>query len=116
MPSSREFWRKARSSVRDVPESAASRSRASRLTGRDVELAVLDRLLESVRVGQSSALVVRGEADVGKTALLEYLAERASDSRCRVVSVAGVQSDTEAHQARHHLEHPVDRTFRCCLQ
>jgi hypothetical protein len=54
---------------------------------------VLDQLLEAVRGGASRALVVRGEAGVGKTALLEYLAGRASG--CRVVSAAGVQSEME---------------------
>jgi nucleoside-triphosphatase THEP1 len=49
---------------------------------------MLDRLVEAARVGESRALVVRGEPGVGKTALLDYLAEHASG--CRVVRVAGV--------------------------
>jgi DNA-binding CsgD family transcriptional regulator len=54
---------------------------------------MLDRLVEAARVGESRALVVRGEPGVGKTALLEYLAEHASG--CRVVRVAGVQAEME---------------------
>jgi predicted ATPase len=54
---------------------------------------VLDRLLDAVRVGESRALVVRGEPGVGKTALLEYVVEQASG--CRVVRAAGVQSEME---------------------
>ncbi len=54
---------------------------------------MLDRLVDAVRAGESRALVVRGEPGVGKTALLEYLAEQASG--CRVVRVAGVQSEME---------------------
>jgi DNA-binding CsgD family transcriptional regulator len=54
---------------------------------------VLDRQLQRVRAGESSVLVVRGEAGVGKTALLEYVAERASG--CRVARIAGVESEME---------------------
>jgi DNA-binding CsgD family transcriptional regulator len=61
---------------------------ATRLIGRDAERGVLDELVEAVHGGVSRALVVPGEAGVGKTALLEYLAARASG--CRVVSAAGV--------------------------
>ena len=51
------------------------------LRGRGSECQTLDRLLESVRAGQSGALVVRGEAGVGKTALLDYMRERATGFR-----------------------------------
>src|SRR5713101_7262496 len=67
--------------------------RATALTGRRSERDVLDRLIEAVGAGESSALVVRGEAGVGKTALLEYLVEQAPGFR--VVRAAGVQSEME---------------------
>jgi hypothetical protein len=54
---------------------------------------VLDRLVEDVRAGQSGVLVLRGEAGVGKTALLEYLQGRASG--CRIARAAGVESEME---------------------
>jgi predicted ATPase len=41
------------------------------LRGRGRERTALDRLLDEVRAGQSRVLVVRGEAGVGKTALLD---------------------------------------------
>jgi DNA-binding CsgD family transcriptional regulator len=63
------------------------------LLGRRREREVLDRLIEAVRIGQSQALVVRGDAGVGKTALLEYLVEHASG--CRVLRAVGVQSEME---------------------
>jgi DNA-binding CsgD family transcriptional regulator len=63
------------------------------LTDRHSERGVLDGLVEAVQAGESRVLVVHGEAGVGKTALLEYLADRAS--RCRVLRVVGVQSEME---------------------
>src|ERR1700704_3273514 len=67
--------------------------RAAQLRGRRSELGVLDRLIEAVRAGESRALVLVGEPGAGKSALLDYLAGRASD--CRVARVAGVQSEME---------------------
>jgi DNA-binding CsgD family transcriptional regulator len=63
------------------------------LIDRHAECRVLDRLLEAVRSGESQALVVSGEAGVGKTALLEYLAEQ--ESGCRMVRTAGCHSEME---------------------
>ena len=61
--------------------------------GRAGERELLDRLLENVRGGQSAVLVVRGEAGVGKTALLHYCARQASGFR--VAQIAGVESEME---------------------
>ena len=69
------------------------RGGAMELVDRHAECGVLDRLIEAVRAGESRALVVSGEAGVGKTALLEYLAEQASG--CRLARIAGVQSEME---------------------
>ena len=63
------------------------------LRGRRSECASLDRLLEDVRGGQSRALVLRGDAGVGKTALLDYLA--ASASGCQIARPVGVESEME---------------------
>ena len=49
------------------------------LWGRRQQCEVLDGLLAEVRAGRSRALVVRGEAGIGKTALLGYAAETAQD-------------------------------------
>src|SRR5918992_2367588 len=67
--------------------------RPSVLLGRADERELLDRLLENVRAGQSAVLVVRGEAGVGKTALLRYCARQASGFR--VARIAGVESEME---------------------
>jgi DNA-binding CsgD family transcriptional regulator len=63
------------------------------LRGRRSECAVFDRLLDALRTGESAALVVRGEPGTGKTALLEYAVESASD--LRVARAAGVESEME---------------------
>jgi DNA-binding CsgD family transcriptional regulator len=65
----------------------------SGLRGRGRERAALDQLVASVRTGHSQVLVVRGEAGVGKTALLDYLRRQASG--CRVARTAGVESEME---------------------
>ena len=73
---------------------------------------MLNQLLGAVREGEGRALVVRGEAGVGKTALLDYLAEQASG--CQVVRAAGVQSEMElAFAGLHQLCAPLlERTDR----
>jgi DNA-binding CsgD family transcriptional regulator len=63
-----------------------------RLAGRAGEQAALRGLLLSLGGGMSGALVLRGEPGIGKTALLEYLAETAADTGFNVVS--GVESET----------------------
>src|SRR4051794_19644032 len=67
--------------------------RSPELLGRPSERQILDGLLENVRGGQSAVLVVRGEAGVGKTALLHYCAQQASGFR--VAKLAGVESEME---------------------
>src|SRR5512133_1287748 len=61
--------------------------------GRSRERQVLDGLLDRVRGGESAALVLRGEAGIGKTALIRYCARQASG--CRVVRIAGVESEMQ---------------------
>src|SRR3954451_17260104 len=63
------------------------------LLGRRSECETLDRLVATVRGSESAVLVVRGEAGVGKSALLAYLIERASG--CRIARAAGVESEME---------------------
>ena len=69
------------------------RGRAVELRGRLHELGFLDRLIDAVRAGESRALVLSGEAGVGKSVLLDYVAGHASG--CRVVRTTGVQSEME---------------------
>ena len=76
------------------------------LLDRESERAVLDGLLEDLRSGRGRALVVRGEAGVGKSALLEYAVRAAADMR--VVRAAGVESEMElAFASLHQLCGPL---------
>ena len=63
------------------------------LYGRRRECAALDGLLDRVRGGRSGVLVLRGEAGIGKTALLGYLTEQAEGFR--VAQCMGVESEME---------------------
>ena len=63
------------------------------LLGRAAERRALDRLLEDARDHRSAVLIVRGEAGVGKTALLDHCARQASGFR--IARVTGVESEME---------------------
>ena len=77
-----------------------------KLVGRRAECTALDRLVKAVCAGKSRALVLCGEAGVGKTALLEYLTRRAA--QCHVVQTAGVESEMElAFAGLHQLCAPL---------
>jgi DNA-binding CsgD family transcriptional regulator len=76
------------------------------LRGRGDERAVLDGVLDGARAGRSGTLVIRGEAGIGKTALLEHAIGSASD--LRVLRVAGCESEMElAYAALHRLCAPL---------
>jgi DNA-binding CsgD family transcriptional regulator len=66
---------------------------ASGFLDRTSEREVLDRLLATARGGEGAVLVMRGEAGIGKTALLRYAARQASGFR--VAQVAGVEAEME---------------------
>ena len=72
------------------------------LRGRADECAVLDGLLRDIRRSQSRSLVLRGEAGIGKSALLEYLIGSAAD--LTVLRAVGVESEMElAYASLHQL-------------
>jgi DNA-binding CsgD family transcriptional regulator len=76
------------------------------LFGRRKECEVIDRLLADARGGQSGVLVIRGEAGVGKTALIDYAV--GAGSEFRVMRVAGTESEMELpFAALHRLYAPL---------
>ena len=76
------------------------------LLGRADECAVLDGMVGDVRRGESRSLVLRGEAGIGKSALLQYLVESASD--LTVDRAVGVESEMElAFASLHQLCGPM---------
>src|ERR1039457_2173808 len=61
------------------------------LLGRERECARLDALISQVRAGASAALMVEGEAGIGKTSLLAHVASHASG--LRILRARGVEAE-----------------------
>ncbi|MFI6015219.1 AAA family ATPase [Streptomyces sp. NPDC051243] len=82
------------------------------LYGRGTEQDRIDQLLVRAREGESGALVIHGEAGIGKTALLAYVAEAAGTAR--VLRTVGIESEMELpYGGLHQLLWPVtDRLDR----
>ncbi|MDW5612613.1 helix-turn-helix transcriptional regulator [Mycolicibacterium sp. D5.8-2] len=84
---------------------AGHRSRPP-LRGRGHECRELQNLIAAVRTGASRSLVLRGEAGIGKTALLDHVVAQAEGFR--TAHVAGVESDMElAFAGLHQLCAPL---------
>jgi AAA ATPase domain len=76
------------------------------LVGRRNECEAMEQLLDDARAHRSRVLVLRGEAGVGKTALLDYVAS--SGTGCRVVRATGMESEMEmAFAGLHQLCAPL---------
>jgi len=76
------------------------------LYGGRAECDALDRLLADARRSRSGVLVVRGQAGVGKSALLDHAAGRAEGMT--VLRAAGVESEAEPpFAALHQLLRPL---------
>jgi DNA-binding CsgD family transcriptional regulator/tetratricopeptide (TPR) repeat protein len=74
--------------------------------GRRAECEVLDGMLAAARNQHSATLVIRGEAGLGKSALLDYAVRSASD--LKLVRTSGVESESElAFAALHQLCRPM---------
>src|SRR5215469_10296091 len=76
------------------------------LLGREPECAAIDKLLDDARAGTGGALVIRGEAGIGKSALLDYARQRAAPMV--ILSAAGVEAEADlAFAGLHELLRPV---------
>jgi DNA-binding CsgD family transcriptional regulator len=76
------------------------------LQGRGSECALLDDVIAAIRAGESRALVIHGEAGIGKTALLHHVVESAADFR--LLQATGVESEMElAFASLHQLCAPM---------
>src|SRR4029450_1517643 len=76
------------------------------LIGRRSECDVLDQLIGAVNAGEGRALGIPGEAGIGKTALLEYVAEKAGNFR--VERASGVEWEMDlAFAGLHQLCAPM---------
>lgn len=90
----------------DTIELISSLDRRRVVIGRHRECAQLTDLVAHVRDGRSQVLVLRGEAGMGKTALLGYLNENAAG--CSLITVGGVESEMElAYAGLHQLCIPL---------
>jgi hypothetical protein len=76
--------------------------------GRERELEVLERFSQALMRGTSGALVIHGEAGIGKTTLIErFLANQTS---CQITAISGVESEMElAWAGLHQLCAPMLR-------
>ncbi|MEV7623751.1 AAA family ATPase [Actinoplanes sp. NPDC089786] len=76
------------------------------LHGRRDECTLIDGLLAAAADGQSGSLVLRGEAGIGKSALLRYAEEQATGMR--VLRGTGIESESEfPFAAIHQVLRPV---------
>lgn len=76
---------------RSDPAGSGGRQAERVLLDRRTETAAIDRVLGSVRDGFSGTLVLRGGPGVGKTALLGYAIDSASD--LQLCGAAGVEAE-----------------------
>src|SRR5258708_32286090 len=76
------------------------------LWSRTAETSAIDRLLSRARTGHGGGLLLRGEAGVGKSALLEYAREQAGQECVLQAAGAAAESDL-AYAAIHQLLGPL---------
>jgi DNA-binding CsgD family transcriptional regulator len=92
--------------VQGSPPTSQDCRQPQKLLGRGSECEALDRLVADTLAGRSRVAVLRGEAGVGKSALLDYLSGRLAG--WQVATAVGVESEMElAYAALHQLCGPM---------
>src|SRR5271156_1691617 len=82
------------------------------LVGRLYEREALEAMFDGAKAGLSSALVLRGEAGVGKTALLDDAAESAAARGMQIARLTGIESEIQlGYAALHRLLLPYGGRF-----
>jgi hypothetical protein len=71
----------------------ASTGALAGLVGRERECAAIQGVLDRALASEGSALVVRGEPGIGKTALLEHAAQRAGEMM--LLRATGVEAEAD---------------------
>jgi DNA-binding CsgD family transcriptional regulator len=90
----------------DNRDSSRGVTESPELRGRSGECALLDAFADAIRRGEGRSLVVRGQAGIGKTALLDFLSRSAPDFT--VLQAVGVESEMElAYAGLHQLCAPL---------
>lgn len=94
------------------------RWQSAHLYGRSVEERQVVAAVDRLAVGPGGALVVRGDAGIGKSALLEVAVDRARQRSMRVLAATGVQSEAQLPFAGLHqlLEPALDVADRLPAQ
>lgn len=78
------------------------------LVGRRLETLALDRLLADALEGRSGVLVIRGEAGIGKSALLDHAQTRARTEGMTILRGVGIESESVlAFAGLHQLLRPA---------
>ncbi|WP_306215763.1 helix-turn-helix transcriptional regulator, partial [Actinoplanes sp. RD1] len=65
------------------------------LLGRAAEVAIIDKSVQAAQDGSSATLVLRGEAGIGKSTLLEYAVAAAQKAQLRVIRVTGFEQEAD---------------------
>ncbi|GIJ70458.1 ATP-binding protein [Virgisporangium ochraceum] len=83
------------------------------LVGREAEIRALTALLDAAAAHRGGAVVVRGEAGIGKSALVEHLAGLAAERGMRVAGTSGVLAEVRvAYAGLHRLTRVLGADLR----